>query len=359
MANEGLAVPSRFGTDSTALDIFLKVFGGEVLLSYAERNLMDGLTRTRTISSGKSAQFPIVGTANAVYHTPGENIIQEGAGTPEYLQSPATGEKVIHIDELLVCPILVSDIDEAMSHFDVREPYARAMGEALAKKYDQSLFQVVANGATQAAVSGWAGGGQQVTDASFTSSYESALDTLETIAAGFDANDVPMEGRHAVLDPATYRMLVSSAGIDVGGSSVSNQRKVTLGSTDTPGTGANVGRGTVAMFQGFQLHWSNRLADLRQLGLGYTAGGGSGTITTAAPGTAGQRGTDYEGDFSDLVGLAFQTDSVGTVKLMDLSMQAEYKIEYQGTLLVGRYAVGHGVLRQDACARIDLVTPGF
>jgi hypothetical protein len=45
--------------------------------------------------------------------------------------------------------------------------------------------------------------------------------------------------------------------------------------------------------------------------------------------------------------------AVGTVKLMDLSMEGEYKIEYQGTLLVAKYAVGHGILRPESAVEIQ------
>ena len=44
-------------TISTASDraIALKVFSGEVLTSFAEKNIFLGLVQTRTIASGKSA----------------------------------------------------------------------------------------------------------------------------------------------------------------------------------------------------------------------------------------------------------------------------------------------------------------
>jgi hypothetical protein len=47
-------------------------------------------------------------------------------------------------------------------------------------------------------------------------------------------------------------------------------------------------------------------------------------------------------------------DAVGTVKLMDLAMEAEYQTRFQGTLMVARYAVGHGILRPE-CA-VEIVT---
>jgi hypothetical protein len=44
--------------------------------------------------------------------------------------------------------------------------------------------------------------------------------------------------------------------------------------------------------------------------------------------------------------------AVGTVKLMDLGMEGEYQINKQGTLMVAKYAVGHGILRPEAAIEL-------
>ena len=50
----------------------------------------------------------------------------------------------------------------------------------------------------------------------------------------------------------------------------------------------------------------------------------------------------------DANGIIFHKSAVGTVKLRDLSMESEYQIERQGTLMVAKYAMGHGILRPEA-----------
>ena len=67
------ATASRLGlvnNSGTAYEaLFLKVFSGEVLTAFSENNVFsDALHTVRTISSGKSAQFPVTGTASAAYH---------------------------------------------------------------------------------------------------------------------------------------------------------------------------------------------------------------------------------------------------------------------------------------------------
>ena len=51
--------------------------------------------------------------------------------------------------------------------------------------------------------------------------------------------------------------------------------------------------------------------------------------------------------------LIAHTSAVGTVKLMDLAVESEYDIRRQGTLMVAKYAKGHGVLRPEAAVQIQ------
>jgi len=65
-------------------------------------------------------------------------------------------------------------------------------------------------------------------------------------------------------------------------------------------------------------------------------------------------GDKYAGDFSGTVGLIMHPSAVGTVKLLDLGMESEYQILRQGTLMVAKYAIGHGVLRPEAAIELNL-----
>ena len=41
------------------------------------------------------------------------------------------------------------------------------------------------------------------------------------------------------------------------------------------------------------------------------------------------------------------------MKLMDLAVESDYDIRRQGTLMVAKYAMGHGVLRPEAAVQIQ------
>ena len=60
----------------------------------------------------------------------------------------------------------------------------------------------------------------------------------------------------------------------------------------------------------------------------------------------------YQADYSQVRGLCWTPRTVGVVKLRDLSMESQYDIRRQGTLMVAKYLVGHGFLRPDTAVEL-------
>lgn len=78
MADNSPATPNRIGQINAANAddaLFLKVFSGETITAFEEANVMLSRTMKRSISSGKSAQFPVFGKTTASYHTPGNELL--------------------------------------------------------------------------------------------------------------------------------------------------------------------------------------------------------------------------------------------------------------------------------------------
>ena len=115
---------------------FLKIFSGEVLTVFNRETIFKDLTQKRTISSGKSASFPITGRFSSRYHRPGDWITGQG-------NKGMTGEKIITIDDLLIADASIYDLDEAKLHWDVRSIYSKELGRALSRAYDQRLVRTL------------------------------------------------------------------------------------------------------------------------------------------------------------------------------------------------------------------------
>ena len=138
MANATVSRLGLVNATGTSFDaLFLKVFSGEVLTAFGQNNIFDERLHTvRTIASGKSASFPVLGTASAAYHVIGEPLV--GANQIK------ANEKIINIDDMLISQAVVAKLDELKNHYDVRSIYSAELGKALAKAYDQNVAKLFA-----------------------------------------------------------------------------------------------------------------------------------------------------------------------------------------------------------------------
>src|SRR5210317_560348 len=174
--------------------LFLKVFSGEVLAAFARRNQMLDMSMVRTISQGKSAQFPAIGKTTASYHTPGNEI------TGTVINK---NERVITIDDLLISDSFISQIDEAKNHYDVRSIYSTEMGNALAREVDQHLLQLTVLAAQASTTVTGENGGTVITDADADTNASSLITSIFDAAQELDEKDVPEDDRFCVVAPAT------------------------------------------------------------------------------------------------------------------------------------------------------------
>jgi len=300
-------VVSRLGQVNLANDtdaLYLKVFGGEVLNSFNTACVYQDNHVTREISAGKSAQFPATGKINAAYHVPGTQL----TGTPI-----AHNERVITIDDLLLANVFIADIDEAKNHYDVRAEYTTQLGQALAVAYDKNVARNGVLAARAAAtITGQAGGTVIKGGVNLRTDPALIKAFLFASAQKLDENDAPSDGRNAFVRPVTYYAAAADT---------------SLINKDWGGAGS-LASGKIETLAGISLVKTNNLPNSNE---------------TAVEGVPSK----YLGDFSKTAINVFHRGAVGTVRLMNLSMQSEYLSLWQATNLVARYAVGHGILRPE------------
>lgn len=306
MAN---ATPSRIGQINLAGDakaMFLKVFGGEVLTAFNEDNTFLDKHVLRTISSGKQAQFPATWKATAAYHTPGVELVG---------QTIAGAERLISLDDQLIADVFIPNVDEAMNHYDYRSEYTKQCAEALRRTFSQNVAQVMVLAARASATITGANGGTVVTDADGATNMDSLVDSIFDAVQALAEKDVPMNDRFIFLRPAQYYALVASGNKaidkDVGGS-------------------GGLAAGAIYRLAGAPIVMTNHLPD-SDISTGPTA---------------------YQGDFTTTIALVAQRGAAGTVKLRDLAVESAYDIRRQGTLVLAKMLVGHGILRPECAVEI-------
>lgn len=320
--------PARLGLGQTADEraLFLKVFGGEVLTYFTAATLMKGKTRERVIQSGKSAQFPLTGTAVAEYHTPG----QEALGN-----TFATHEREISVDGLLISHYGLPDLDAAMSHFDLRGPIAQDMGAALARVYDQNAFRSVILAARTAAVGPFPGG-NVITDAALTAS--GTINGAEWIDAIRQARLMAF-GKN-VPENAQWYMVVNGAVFDAikYAQNAQGQYIVLNRDLNTGANGSFENRSESLLVEGVRVYRSNLLVNSNE---------------SAATGVYPK----YRANYSTTTGIMFTPDAVGTVQLMGVSMETTRDVRRQEDFMIAKMAVGHGTLRPECAVEFRTAAP--
>lgn len=306
MADLSISYPGQINLAGDNQALLLKLFSGEVLTSFNVACVYKERQMVRQIKNGKSAQFPATGKITAAYHVPGTQLV----GTPV-----AANERVIVVDDLLVANVMIADIEDAKNHYDVRSEYSKQLGEALAKQYDINVANTAVLAARAAAtITGESGGSVIAGGAAIKTTAALIKTALFAAAQKLDENFAPESERWAMVKPQVYYTAAADT---------------TLINKDWGGRGS-LADGTIDTVAGIKLVKSNNVPS---------------TNVITGP-------TKYQGNFATTALSIFQKGAVGTVQLMELSMQQEYLTLWQATAMVARMATGTGILRPELAIEV-------
>ena len=322
MANITAATFGQANSTGTEDALFLKQFAGEVITSFEQASKTTGADMVRSISSGKSASFPVMGRIAAAYHQAGNEIT---GSTVNH------NEKVITINDLLTSSVFLSNIEEAKAHYDVRSGYSMEIGRALAFQKDKHILQTIGQASLASASVTGGDATTNVVNTGIASSTDATaanamIDAIFASAKELDANYVPSEGRKCFMRLEEYYKLANgtnAVNVDFTGSS-----------------NGGISTGKVMKIAGIEL-----VPVPHFVSSNVTSGVAAGSATAGGS-------TPQAVNLANFVALVSHPSAVGTVKLMDLSVEKEYEIRRQGTLMVAKYAMGHGVLRPEAAVGI-------
>lgn len=390
--------------DGRGRDLFLKLYAGEVLTAFQSKNIMMPLHRVRTISKGKEAQFPMTGKyRDAGYHTPGKEIIPTTA---------KQGERKVAIDDLLINAQFIPNIDQAMSHYDIRSVYTSEAGFGLSKVADENILRMAIKGAlceSKAMCDLQTGTSAPVVqdyrefdDEDFTANVVIGGDETQQNTLAASARD-PQKIAQAIMDA---KRILSNANVPGDPfvvlsndtyfdmfkvSSTTPLSSLAIFNRDIGGGGSPV-TGQVPNILGMPIHvtqhlgsfnsaagttWTSSLwTDNSDVGEARTSTATWGAnqplaaesnraavydlpsnnhtawtthVTNTGANAAAQKTAKFSSVAYRVIGLVMTKDAVATAKLMDMSVESEYQVNRQGTLMVAKYAMGHNILRP-ACA---------
>lgn len=300
------------------LALFLKVFSGEVLTAFTRASKVMNNHMIKTIDSGKSTSFPVIGRGKAHYLPAGSNLDDLREAIPH-------NEVVINIDGLLTSDVLITDIFEAMNHYDVRGEYAKQLGEALAIAADGATVAEIAK-LVKANTENITGLGKGVVvEKTITGgagiNYETGkavIDGLLEMKAKWTTQYVPEEERFAYITPEVESAIITSK------DAINRDY----------GAVASIVDGNIDKLCGFKI-----------IAVPHLKAGGA--DKTGMLGTSPE-GHEFPTDYAGALAVCAHRTAVATVKLKDLQLEHARRPELQADMIIAKNAVGHGGLRPEA-----------
>ena len=356
-----LTRPGQSNSTGDARALYLKLFSGEMFKGFQHNAIARDLVMRRTLTNGKSLQFIYTGHTKAEYHTPGNSILGDTNN------APPVAEKTITVDDLLISSAFLYDLDEVLSHYDMRSEISRKIGYALAQKYDRLIFRAITRGARAASpitkTNYVEPGGTQIrvgttTNASDAYSSSALVSAFYDAAAALDEKGVSSDGRVGVLNPRQYYELIQA----VGSNGLVNR--------DSQGTALQSGNGIIEI-AGIKIYKSMNIPFFSQYGTKYGTGsatnpgvtdpGNTGSFVSEALEDAANDVTginnEYgeETEFANSCGLIFQREAAGCVEAIAPQVQVtsgDVSTIYQGDVILGRLAMGADYLNPAASVEL-------
>ena len=360
-SNVNPAQLTRPGSDNGGADaraLYLKLFSGEMFKGFQNNTIARDLVMKRTLKNGKSLQFIYTGRTTSEFHTPGQSILGNDQS------APPVAEKTITCDDLLISSAFVYELDEVLSHYDLRSEISRKIGYALAEKYDRYIFRAITRGARKASPVSMSNfeepGGTQVrvgATANESDAYSATalVDAFYDAAAAMDEKGVSQDGRVGILNPRQYYSLIQQVGENG------------LVNRDEQGGSRQRGNGIVEI-AGIKIYKSMNLPFLGKYGTKYggttgvTDPGNTGDFVEVAAENASDATTGINNDYGTATelgsvscGLIFQKEAAGCVEAIAPQVQVtsgDVSVIYQGDVILGRLAMGADYLNPAAAVEL-------
>jgi hypothetical protein len=320
------------GSSADNYALFLKLGISEVISAYDRKCIFKGMLKSRNITGGKSAAFPVAGKVTAAYLTPG-NALTGSTNAPSDLN-----EEIINLDGLMVADVSIFELDELMSYWQMRQEYTHQLGQALAVEFDKRAARIIFAAAARSTepLTKASNAGRTGNTATLSGGYAAAAnaakgDELVTaifnMKAAMERKDVPSEEMVCAVGPEEYYFLSQSS------------RAINADFNGAGGGNGTVANGKVFSIAGIPVIKSNH-------------------VTQAAyTNVTGDRNSAYAQNLTKCKALIFGKDCAGVLTLKEPKLQVtsnDWNIEHQSTLMVASQSIGMGVLRAECAGSISI-----
>lgn len=348
--------PIRFGSNDalatpTYSDLYLPVFGGEVMTRFNEYLGVTAKVKRTTIATGNTARFPRLGGIGAERHAVGTKLLG--------LDSEQTEVSITLDERPLVSHFRLDDVDQAMSHFEIRSEMALQAGQALAEAQDRYTLRLLINASRATATTLYGGSGSQfpggglagdgvaatgsvqatVTTRPDGNAVGAFLDLLDQIIERWDSVRVPFAGRHVYCNVPMWHGIRQFGAPRNATQIATGQYPMFQNANGVYGNNSNPGQflsqmadfNTAIQFNGLEI-WRTNLMPSTDLSSDDEA--------------------KYQGNFTATRAICFQTDAAAVAVKMGVMSKSQEDISRGDHLFVSRMLSGGGTLRPECAVEI-------
>jgi hypothetical protein len=329
-------------------DLWLPVFGGEILSRFNEYLTMADKVRGAVISDGNTANFPSLGQLDSETHNRGDMLLGMDSSQTERVLTLEDRPVVSHFE--------TDDMEKMLTHFGGRMELATEVGRALARQWDSKVSMLISQAAEEAAPTadaanfpggGLTGVGDSIIDTATATANEAGalamLGAAQQAAVRFDEVYVPLEDRYMAVTPAMWYAL-KNLGVP---SATAFNSKAYFGDKNFASTDGqidpSVATGAETASSDYLLH--NGIKIFRSISIPTT------DITAGID-------AKYFDNYSNTRALIFQRQAVGAVTKMGIATESYRDVRRQSDFFVGKVYTGGGTLRPQCAIRVaNIVTP--
>ena len=315
--------------------LWLPIWSGEVLHAYDQFRMFEPMVTSKSISSGRTIEFPITGTVN----------LKAAWDAGEYLvggENSASSQFTIELDKRpMAAHFELDNIDLMVTQWEYRQELARQAGQTLANARDKQVAAYIALAAASAKIADdprtlslpdvFAVSAAVIDDAA---EALKVLEGIEEFCVDLQMNDVPVQGCYCVVTPRLFQQIRRLGVADAQAEAVSMQ-PMFGGVAMAGGLGAPLTQGM------------NSLSDsLVYMGVTITK---SNHIPTAdyAANAIGETRYNVQGAAGNVRGMIFCAEAVAAVRKTGLVVDTEDDIRRNTTFTVASMYSGTGVLKPE------------
>jgi hypothetical protein len=302
--------------------LMLDLYGGEVIGAFETATLFRDKHQSKTLAKGKSFKFPAIWRAGGGYHTPGTELTGRKINHTEIVVTP---------DDKLVSDVFVSDIDELLNHYDVRQPYMSEMGQYLARHYDANVLRTILKAARSGALFTGDAGGSAVVNANLLTSGTDLIDAVSAAKQAMDEKDVPVNSMpvYAAFKAAQWYLMArtdKNLNRDTNGSDASiRSMKLT----------------TIDDIQVLKTNIANEVFGVDNTGAPYSTAGDEKFIPSY-----------YRAKFGTTAGVVWTPMAACSALVEDVKFQIEDQPRKQGALMIAALTTGTRTLRSKCAVEL-------